>query len=136
MPNESRRAADIIADELLHVPVGTFGDPSLIVLKPEVGPVPLTVPENLGDAYRVDLAVWQQMVERWAPHPPFDWRDEQSFKRGWMASRLRLVAELTPLVQRAWAATGEDDPDAADIDALVDALRSLRELTRSDADRG
>lgn len=57
---------------------------------------PLTVPPELEDAYRADLAEWRAMVLQW-PSQHWEWRDEQSFKRAWLVQAQKLEAERAKL---------------------------------------
>jgi hypothetical protein len=46
---------------------------------------PILVPEALEAEYRRDLETWTRMVESF--NNTMTWRDEQSFKRGWVVGR-------------------------------------------------
>jgi hypothetical protein len=47
--------------------------------------LPLSLPDSLQVEYQRDLDDWTKMVESWGN--VMTWRDEQSFKRGWLVGR-------------------------------------------------
>jgi hypothetical protein len=69
----------------------------------EHSPEALSVPDEARAQYEADLAVWRGMVARWPVRNGFTWRDEQSFKRGWLVAReARLTADRETLIRALW----------------------------------